>query len=164
MRYNKNMPTLNHTLTGKTLAISIGVVVVLGIVAVVTIPLFQTNHRNSERVRHLNQLAEAIIAWQEENQGELPTDTEIQELEIMSEFQDPDGNDYQIVLNNRSDNATADTMTLQRQSSIDHKIYIYYSASCSGDFPAPVTNAQKFAVFYKLEGASKVYCVDNATQ
>ena len=155
------MVVRKHVLTGKTLAIAIGIIVVLGIVAAVTIPMFQTNYRNTERIRHLNQLAEALINWQELNQGALPTAAEIQGFELLSDIQDPDGEDYQIVLYEKSGSATIDAITTQ-QTSVDYTIYIYYSASCSSDVPTTVSNSQKFAVFYKLEG--RTYCVDNATQ
>ena len=162
MEYNILMAKPN--VTGRELAIAGSIILVVGIALVATIPIFSMNHRNSERIRDMNLIADSLVEWQEDHRGELPDSEELTTATGLGDLTDPDGTTYTYVLNNRAGKATADTMTLKRESALNHKVYVYYSATCSGNFPVPVGNQQKFAVFYKLEGGSSIYCVDNDTQ
>ena len=150
--------------TGRELTIAGAIILVAGVAIAITVPIFNQNHRNSERIRDMNLIADALVSYQEDNGGDLPDSDEIATLPDLADLGDPDGNAYTYLLNGRSDDAVAQTLTLKRETLLDHKVYIYYSATCSGNFPTPVGNHQKFAVFYKLEGGSSVYCTDNGTQ
>ena len=120
MEYNILMAKPN--VTGPELAISGSIILVVGIALVVTIPIFSMNHRNSERIRDMNLIADSLVEWQENHRGELPDSEELTTATGLGDLTDPDGTTYTYVLNNRAGKAAADTMTLKRESALNHKV------------------------------------------
>lgn len=159
MRYNKLMAI--HNAKTSEVVIAGSIILAIGVACMVTIPIFNLNHRNAERTRHLNLVTEALIDWQADHEGNLPSLQELSALPELSELSDPDGTPYQFVIDSQLNRASA---LPYQGGSLDHKIYISYGSSCAGSFPIPVGNHQKFSVFYKLEGANSNYCADNSTQ
>lgn len=147
--------TAREVMVGAMILLSVGVAVA------VTVPMIDQGSRNNDRRRDMQLIANLITNWQESNQGTLPTYSELSEIEGLKNLKDPDGSTYTYYVNGSSTDATNTATDLKSASTLNHRVYIFYSATCAGNYVISNTSPQSFAVLYKLEGQGNLYCVCN---
>ena len=126
----------------------------------VALPALQRSQRDTQRRDDLARVATAITQYQTNNNGKTPTSGTATGSSFITnylggaEFKDPDGEAYVIVFKG---NASSDDITLSTWS---HEIHVYNKAQCDGEKVDKSSNANDYAIQFKLEG-SGTYCADN---
>lgn len=142
-------------MTGALILLSVALIVAI------TIPILDKNNRNSERRRDIDLVASLITSWQEDNQGSLPDSSQVSTIEGLKGLTDPDGSSYSYLVNSQSSEAGSTVSSLKSSATLDHRVYIFYSATCAGNYVVTSANDHSFAVIYKLEGTNSFYCACN---
>ena len=129
----------------------------------IALPQLQRAQRDTQRRSDLARAATAITQYQTNNGGKVPmaqTNVPTSATFIASYlggadgFTDPDGTPYEIVF------GTQGTTNYSAPTTVDHKVYIFNKAKCSGEEMTSSSNTNDYAIVYKLEGAG-TYCQDN---
>lgn len=137
----------------------------------VALPALQRSQRDTQRRSDMSRVATALTNWQANNNNSLPREskstdsTDISQNDAkrllveylkgatdnsQSEFKDPDGSNYRMVIQKGS-----------RTNANIHIIYILTGAICSGEkATSSGANAGNYAIMYKLEGSGTL-CMDN---
>lgn len=132
----------------------------------VALPALQRSQRDTQRRDDFARLATAITQYQTNNNGKVPMamatkpssdDFKTKYLGGADAFKDPDGEAYTIMFDTLTGGDSANT---PNPTSIDHKVYVYNKAKCSGETMVASSNTNDYAILYKLEG-SGTFCQDN---
>lgn len=143
------------------IGVGASILIVIAIAISMTVPMVTRGANNSSRKRDMDTVVELIVAYQNQNQGSLPTLETLNEVEGLSDLADPDGSAYNFTINGNGQ-STGTASSLKSAENLDHKVYIFTGAACAGNYPVSHSSQQVFAVLYKLEGAGNLYCTDNS--
>jgi prepilin-type N-terminal cleavage/methylation domain-containing protein len=135
------------------------------ILAFIALPGLQRTQRDSRRKDDMMKLADSIKKFQSNNnRGALPTDSNQLTDNVVSvfigEFTDPDGTDYNVVLDDCSDGKTtgSDCQVASGKAESKHNMVFVSGASCGENNNAiKSANKRKGAILYKLE-IGDLYC------
>ena len=106
---------------------------------------------NTTRKTDATKLAGQILSYQTNNNGRLPSKPADIEGYLPKIFMDPDGTEYEIIVDTLS---AGDTQEVTR---FNHTMYVVLSGKCSGEKAVYSSNKRDFAVLYRLTDET-TYC------
>ena len=169
---NKKMMSNGATLGGFTIIEVVLVLAIAGLIFLmvfIALPQLQAAQRNTQRREDMSKLNSAIIQYQANNNGKLPTSSTKYNTNtdggaafisgyISGAFEDPDGNPYTVYFKTYdAGDADADGVG---EVNTEYRMVVVGGAVCGEDGTVVKAKPRDYAVLYKLEG-SGVYCSAN---
>lgn len=157
---------INEGFTIVEVALVLAIAGLIFLMVFIALPAVQRTQRDAKRRDDVGALLTAIQKFQNNNRGGLPSSTDDLNPFLGSNFEDPKGFNYEVVIDDCGVKAGEGNCAFGNEANDEsvsfdnsgYRMYVVKSAACDGAQAVPSNNPRKVAVLYKMEGSGGAYC------